>query len=117
MFMLAAILVAPNFGNAFHGCDGSQVAPSGVSVYELESNHAIFAKSKTSHQEKKPSLPHGEDCNCPLHRSGCHHGTAYLHLEHGAVLPIQLVTNKFSEGNTPVKPGPFLEGPFQPPRT
>lgn len=116
LLLLAAILVAPSLGNAFYGCDEGQDLSIPVFEIDLKSSLKSFAGSNTGHQEKKPTSPHGEDCNCPIHRTGCYHVAAYISHEQGTVLAMRLATKKFSEINTSVKPGPFLEGPFQPPR-
>lgn len=103
MFLLVVIFVTPNWGGSFHDCD--------------ETQDTTFAKPQSPPQETTPAVPHGEDCGCPLHHLGCHHNIAQINPEHSPVLMAPLAKKDFSEINTSIKPGPFLEGPFQPPRS
>ncbi len=99
-----------------HSCDQGKSQENTTSVDRFETTGATLSESHQNESQEAPSAPHDENCNCPFHRSGCNHGTAYVKCELGFGLTIHLETNEFSEDNSSIKPSPFLDGPFQPPR-
>lgn len=116
IFMLAAVFITPVLGNAIHRCD-QENSPATTDLFNsLEPTGATLSESKQNDSQETPAAPHNEDCNCPSHHSGCHHGSAYVKSDLDFGLTIRLETNKFSDANSFIKPSPFLDGPFQPPR-
>lgn len=63
-------------------------------------------------------LSHGNDCGCPLHRSGCQHhvGLYLLRALPATSLELPSAAVRFADLVARVRPEPVLEGPFQPPR-
>ncbi|MBV2169956.1 MAG: hypothetical protein KUL82_14725, partial [Bdellovibrio sp.] len=66
--------------------------------------------------KKDSSSPEKHDCRCPAHRTSCCQLT-YSPDNTNQSLSLSLrVSASYSEALFRIKPGPDLEGPFQPPR-
>ena len=76
---------------------------------EVTVNQSCTDESGQSHEN--------EDCECLGHRSGCGHTSLYLTLQNSSTLLDTPVVQVYSAARSRMKAEPFLDGPFQPPRT
>lgn len=106
--LLACAVIAPNIaGAAAHACqDQHGSAPAAAHNHHADALQTAPADSPASHNS---------DCHCPTHRTGCCHINFYLSRT-TALISASSDSAAFSEYQAPVPPGPFMEGPFQPPR-
>lgn len=111
---LIGILV-PQMPNMIHPCEALFEAENSAHYdfhfQRLESSSSPQKDSVASHSEDEH-----QDCHCPLHISGCCSSHVYL----GRHLSFSFLNrepfNYFIVFSQVLKPGPSLDGPFQPPR-
>lgn len=115
LFIFLGISTSLNLTATIHSC---QPATSEFE-YSTDFSSKDLCIQYVSCGESHPgdqSTDNNTDCSCPAHRTGCGHS-------HVLVSRVYLLTyvslsssGRLGDFSIFIKPGPFLEGPFQPPR-
>lgn len=85
-----------------------------ISVDHCKSQVESLQKSDQEGQQQGQS--HHDECHCPMHRTHCCGSMAIIGKFHRAFVPSIGMQKRFLRESYLVKPAPFLDGPFQPPR-
>ena len=115
VIMLLGTFSVPRLASAMHNCDpATDVAESSVQTSDkvLRIQQVLLDESDREHQ----SADHDKCCNRPAHQAGCCHSHVFVIREHLPTFVSLGFSCRFSDFFAAIKPGPFLEGPFQPPR-
>ncbi len=113
--LLVSIFAMPNWAVALHACEPVEGALESSENASQNASH-VNGISEHSSDKDRESSNHDKDCSCPVHRTGCCHSHVFLSRGQIPVLATLSSASKFSDFSAFIKPGPFLEGPFQPPR-
>ncbi|WP_415063056.1 hypothetical protein [Bdellovibrio sp.] len=112
-FFMVAVFCLPSLARVAEHC------PPSVSEHHEHqhiSQHADAHRDSVNPAQKDSSSPEKHDCRCPAHRTSCCQLT-YSPDNPNQSLSLSLrVSASYSEALFRIKPGPDLEGPFQPPR-
>jgi hypothetical protein len=111
-FVLATSIVLPGLSDSNHSCHESNTLIAESVRSSLCPSTVSAEQSKSEHD----SSSHEGDCNCAHHRVSCCHTGAYLANRNDSVPVINLSKIRPYGATMYAVLGPYLDGPFQPPR-
>ncbi|MEN0059758.1 MAG: hypothetical protein AAGB31_13040 [Bdellovibrio sp.] len=129
--LLAVVVVTPSVSSAFGQCSPLHDEHATTSSTSSTSVTAVSTSESTSPallsapgEEHRIANSHDSsttadtDCHCPVHRTPCCQFSYSLQKENNLhTLSSQELSSLFAECVYSVKPAPFIDGPFQPPRS
>ena len=110
-FLMALAVVSPAQADILHCHD-----EHAEEMQDQHSGHQSQLQKEESSKDKN-SQAKDHDCHCPLHRGNCGHAHNLSFQKENASFDLgQFFANAYLDSTFRIKPGPFLDGPFQPPR-
>ncbi len=89
---------------------------SDTSVASDHCNSEVESLQRSDQKGQQQDQSHHDDCHCPMHRTHCCGSMAMISKLQRTFIPTMGMQKRFFREFYIVKPAPFLDGPFQPPR-
>jgi hypothetical protein len=89
---------------------------SNTSVATDHCNSEVESLQKSDQESQQNDQSHHDDCHCPMHRTHCCGSMAMIGKFQRVFISVVETQKRFFRESYLVKPAPFLDGPFQPPR-
>ena len=115
-----ASLASQGFAQPNLGCDDTRFemldCHSDTSASEDHCKSQVESFQNSDQESQQQDQSHHDDCHCPMHRTHCCGSMAMIGKLHRTFVPTVGMQKRFFRESYLVKPAPFLDGPFQPPR-